>query len=377
MYKMNLRIGKFTIFLFSLMLIIGIFHAINYYSFNKQFVINIYAEKEEKKDHDNDNDNDKDKDKDKEESIQKQTLENKTNTELISSSYYQNETTIPSVYETKPNGETYRFNQTNPNDKVQVNKEDKSNVFTKQNIDGSWRIDFGRPRIDIHTKDAGILPDKPSLLNNMPNGKIQSWNFSELKEIGYWYKPSDWKNIEVTLIFKLLDSARSKGEQHSLSLVTRSISHSQLDNEYKKSDHEPKFFCGGSSYHNNISNEGNLRMKKEQFHIDYEWERYNETLTVGNIYDKIIGFKAIVYNVNDTAVKLETWVDTENQGKGPYKKVHEGIDLGNWGDNMKVCGAEKDGQAITWGSPIVIIKANDFKFDIYDVEIREIIPPFT
>src|SRR5829696_553195 len=375
MYKMNLRIGKFTIFLFSLMLIIGIFHAINYYSFNKQFVINIYAEKEEKKDHDNDNDNDKDKDK--EESIQKQTLENKTNTELISSSYYQNETTIPSVYETKPNGETYRFNQTNPNDKVQVNKEDKSNVFTKQNIDGSWRIDFGRPRIDIHTKDAGILPDKPSLLNNMPNGKIQSWNFSELKEIGYWYKPSDWKNIEVTLIFKLLDSARSKGEQHSLSLVTRSISHSQLDNEYKKSDHEPKFFCGGSSYHNNISNEGNLRMKKEQFHIDYEWERYNETLTVGNIYDKIIGFKAIVYNVNDTAVKLETWVDTENQGKGPYKKVHEGIDLGNWGDNMKVCGAEKDGQAITWGSPIVIIKANDFKFDIYDVEIREIIPPFT
>src|SRR5215213_10107147 len=375
MYKMNLRIGKFTIFLFSLMLIIGIFHAINYYSFNKQFVINIYAEKEEKKDHDNDNDNDQEKDK--EESIQKQTLENKTNTELISSSYYQNETTIPSVYETKPNGETYRFNQTNPNDKVQVNKEDKSNVFTKQNIDGSWRIDFGRPRIDIHTKDAGILPDKPSLLNNMPNGKIQSWNFSELKEIGYWYKPSDWKNIEVTLIFKLLDSARSKGEQHSLSLVTRSISHSQLDNEYKKSDHEPKFFCGGSSYHNNISNEGNLRMKKEQFHIDYEWERYNETLTVGNIYDKIIGFKAIVYNVNDTAVKLETWVDTENQGKGPYKKVHEGIDLGNWGDNMKVCGAEKDGQAITWGSPIVIIKANDFKFDIYDVEIREIIPPFT
>ncbi len=53
--------------------------------------------------------------------------------------------------------------------------------------------------------------------------KIQSWNFSELKEIGYWYKPSDWKNIEVTLIFKLLDSARSKGEQHSLPLIARSI----------------------------------------------------------------------------------------------------------------------------------------------------------
>ena len=282
---------------------------------------------------------------------------------------------IPEVYETIPNGQTYRFNINNPNDKVQVDKTDKSNVFTQQNIDGSWRIDYGKPRIDIHTKDAGILPDKVDQLNNLSKGKIQSWNFSELKKIGYWYKPTDWKNIEVTLVFKLLDSARSKGDQHSISIVTRSISHSQLDNEYKKSDDEPPFFCGGSSYHNNLSNDGNVRMKKEQFHIDYEWERYNPEITVGDIYNKIIGFKAIVYNVNDTAVKLETWVDTVNQGRGPYKKIHEGIDLGNWGDNMKLCGAEKEGQAITWGSPIVILKANDFKFDIYDLEIREIVPP--
>ena len=202
---------------------------------------------------------------------------------------------------------------------------------------------------------------------------IQTWNFSELKEIGYWHKPSDWKNVEVTLIFKLLDSTRSKGDQHALSIVTRSITHSQLDNDYKKG---PNFFCGGSSYHNNLSNEGQVRMKKEQFHIDYEWERYNDNmLTVGNIYNKIIGFKAIAYNINENAVKLETWVDTENQGTGPYKKVHEGIDKGKWGDNMKLCGAEKDGQAITWGSPTVIIKANDFKFDIYDIEVREIVPP--
>jgi hypothetical protein len=51
------------------------------------------------------------------------------------------------------------------------------------------------------------------------------------------------------------------------------------------------------------------------------------------------------------------------------------IDNGDWGDAMKECGAETNGQAITWGAPIVILKANDFKFDIYDMEIREIIPP--
>jgi hypothetical protein len=320
-------------------------------------------------------DKDKDKDKDKEE--EKGDKKEKSDSSYIDPAYRSffpiKRVVIPEVYETIPNGQTYRFNINNPNDKLQVDKTDKSNVFTKQNDDGSWRIDFGKPRIDIHTKDAGILPDKVDQLNNLSTGKIQSWDYSELKKIGYWYKPSDWKNIEVTLIFKLLDSARSKGDQHSISIVTRSISHSQLDNDYKKG---PKFFCGGSSYHNNLSNEGQVRMKKEQFHIDYEWERYNdEMLTVGNIYNKIIGFKAISYNINNTAVKLESWIDTENGGKGPYKKVHQAIDNGNWGDNMKLCGAETNGQAITWGSPIVILKANDFKFDIYDVEIREILPP--
>jgi hypothetical protein len=326
----------------------------------------------EKKEQDQTKDKDKDADKDKKNGNK---IDNSDFDPAYRSFFPIKRIVIPEVYETIPKGQTYRFNIDNPNDKVQVDKTDKSNVFTQQNIDGSWRIDYGKPRIDIHTKDAGILPDKVDQLNNLSKGKIQSWNYSELKRIGYWYKPTDWKNIEVTLIFKLLDSARSKGEQHSISIVTRSISHSQLDNEYKNG---PKFFCGGSSYHNNLSNDGKVRMKKEQFHIDYEWERYNsEMLTVGDIYNKIIGFKAIVYNVNDTAVKLETWVDTQNQGRGPYKKVHEGIDLGNWGDNMKLCGAEKEGQAITWGSPIVILKANDFKFDIYDLEIREIVPPLS
>jgi hypothetical protein len=31
---------------------------------------------------------------------------------------------------------------------------------------------------------------------------------------------------------------------------------------------------------------------------------------------------------------------------------------------MKICGAETDGQAITCASPMTVIKANDFKFDI-------------
>ncbi len=364
--------------LFFILIVITIIAIINYnYSSNQLLSLFILAEP------DNNNKEKEDK-KEQEQTKEDEDKEEENSNKKSNSKTYQidpryrsffpptKQIVIPEIYQSVPNGETYRFNRTNPNDKVQVDEVENKKVFTQQNYEDIWRIDGGKPRIDIHTKDAGIIPDKQIVNKNMSKSIVQSWNFSELKKIGYWHKPSDWKNIEVTLIFKLLDSARSKGDQHSISIVTRSISHSQLDNDYKKGS---KFFCGGSSYHNNISNEGQVRMKKEQFHIDYEWERYNDEMSkVGNLYNKIVGFKGIVYNINNTAVKLEAWVDAENQGKGPYKKVHELIDNGNWGDAMTVCGAKTNGQAITWGSPTIIIKANDFEFDIYDIEVREIVP---
>jgi hypothetical protein len=393
MQRYNREITFFSLLCYILLVFIIIITLIidfNHYFNNQSSILYIQA-KQDNNDNNNNNNNKEDEieEKEKEDEEEEDKKESKkqekeddddsswtkADQDLITKYNYRN-LAIPKVYQTAPDGSIYKFKHDNPNGQVQVDESENENVFTKQNKDGSWRIEYGKPRIDIHTKDAGILPDKVDQLNNLSEGKIQSWNFSKLKDIGYWYKPSDWKNVEVTLIFKLLDSSRSKGEDHALSIVTRSITHSQLESEYKKSD-EPKFFCGGSSYHNNISNDGKIRMKKEQFHINYEWERYRDinNLPIGNIYDKIIGFKGIVYNINNTAVKLETWVDVENGGKGPYKKVHEFIDNGDWGDAMTECGAKTDGQAITWGSPIVIIKANDFLFDIYDIEIREIIRP--
>ena len=380
MQKYNREITFFSLFCYILLFTIITSVVFNYNDFDNQLsILYINAQPNDKNEEKDENNNNKDKDKKTEiNKLEVNDNDSWTNIDqdLITKYSYRN-LVIPKVYPTAPDGSKYQLKHDNPNGKIQLDESEHENIFTKQNRDGSWRIEYGKPRIDIHTKDAGILPDKIDQLNNLSEGKIQSWNYSELKDIGYWYKPSDWKNIEVTIIFKLLDSSRSKGEDHALSIVTRSISHSQLDSEYKKSKDEHKYFCGGSSYHNNISNDGKVRMKKEQYHINYEWERYKDidNLPIGNMYDKIIGFKGIVYNLNSTAVKLESWIGVDNGGKGPYKKIHEYIDNGNWGDAMTECGAKTDGQAITWGSPIVILKANDFKFDIYDIEIREIVPP--
>jgi hypothetical protein len=36
--------------------------------------------------------------------------------------------------------------------------------------------------------------------------QIKSWNFDILNKQGYWLYPNDFKNIEITLIFKMLEA---------------------------------------------------------------------------------------------------------------------------------------------------------------------------
>jgi hypothetical protein len=287
---------------------------------------------------------------------------------------------IQHIYPNKPNEEIYRFNNIQPNDLTQVNETDDPTVFSQKNPDNSWRVDSGKTRIELFTNSAGTLSEEQL------KERAKSWKYDELQKIGYWINPDDWRNIEVTLVFKFINSPKSttneinNNNEHDISIVTRSLFHDSEsaynDNNMHVKNLPQPYYCGGSSYHNNISNEGHVKMKKEQFHVKYDSEDYITDVNLGNLSNKIIGIKAIVFNSDDTKkVKLETWVDTVNQGKGPYKKVHELIDKGKWGKFMKICGANKKGDIISWGSPDVVIKTNNNVFDIYDMEVREIIPP--
>ena len=295
---------------------------------------------------------------------------------------------ISPIYPDKPNGEYYRFNNNNPNDLKQVNETKNEEVFSEKNPDGSWKVGKGKTRIDIFTKQSSIVPQEEMMK------QIKTWNFSQLDKQGHWLNPSDWKNIEFTAIFKMVEA---KKPNQAISIVTRSIVHdNKREDEIKE---YPNAYCGGSSYHNNISIDGKLQMKKEQFHADYVVDKRNEKIDLGNLINKKIGFKAIVYNLdNNSKVKLESYVDTKNEGKGPYVKVHEKIDDGKWGLNsteakvegnateakvegnateakMDECGAKTKAAIISWGSPKIIFKTNNLNLDIYDIEVREIIPP--
>ncbi|HET7641914.1 MAG TPA: hypothetical protein VFK40_00270 [Nitrososphaeraceae archaeon] len=274
------------------------------------------------------------------------------------------------IYQTKPNGEHYRFNNNNPNDLKQIDETQNKEVFSERHPDGSWKVDKGTTRIDISTKQTGILSQEEMM------EQIKTWNYSNLDKQGYWLYPNDFKNIEFTVILKMMEAEK---RDQAISVVSRSIIHDSKGE--KEIMRYPNAYCGGSSYHNNISEDGKLQMKKEQYHVNYLVDRPNQETNLGSLYNKKIGFKAIIYNFNNNSkVKLESFVDVKNEGKGPYVKVHDKIDDGKWGTDsgkakMDECGAKTKGAIISWGSPKVILKTNNLNFDIYDLEVTEIIPP--
>ena len=274
------------------------------------------------------------------------------------------------IYQAKPDGEHYRFNNNNPNDLKQIDETQNKEIFSERNSDGSWKVDKGTTRIDISTKKAGILSQEEMM------EQIKTWNYSYLDKQGYWLYPSDFKNIEFTVILKMKEAEK---RDQAISVVSRSIIHDSKGE--KEIMQYPNAYCGGSSYHNNISEDGKLQMKKEQYHVNYLVDKPNQEIDLGSLYNKKIGFKAIIYNFNNNSnVKLESFVDIKNEGKGPYFKVHDKIDDGKWGTSsdkakMYECGAKTKGAIISWGSPKVILKTNNLNFDIYDLEVTEIIPP--
>jgi hypothetical protein len=68
----------------------------------------------------------------------------------------------------------------------------------------------------------------------------------------------------------------------------------------------------------------------------------------------------------ETAVKMEIWLDKNNDGN--WVKVDENIDIGGWGSGGRECGGEPD-QIITWGGPVAT-----FRWDgATDVDIKNFI----
>ena len=233
---------------------------------------------------------------------------------------------VKKIYPTLSGAETWFFNPTNPND----GQFERNGAEISKNSDGSWKLKPGTTRMLAFTKSSGLPSDEV-------RSSLPTYDYSRLAQTGYFYKPSDWKNMEITIYVKVLSTS---GGGDEISLVSRSVRHSTNVQEG----------CGGSSYHNNIDfTNGKFKFKKEMWHVNYDIKPYSG-ITIGSTMNKWIGFKGIVYNLPDGSVKLESYVDKDNNNN--WQKATEFVDKGNWGDDMTHCKAKTGGAAITWGSPM-------------------------
>jgi hypothetical protein len=269
---------------------------------------------------------------------------------------------IEKIYPSKIGGEEWFMNMDNIFDDSQFypfgvsdSKFEDSNLKIIQNEDGSWNLkskdSLAKVRMNVHTSE-GYQPEL-----------IETLDHSELAENGYMQSEKDWKNVEVTGYIKLNNNNIPLSEGR-FTWYSRGGHHTET---------EP---CEGVAYKGDIFFSGDTRFAKEQWHINYFFTDIKTDLKP--IKGKWIGYKFILYNTEDesnpskTIVKMESWIDYNNNGK--WVKINDYMDDGKWGNKGKKCDGKKD-QLITWGGPIATFrwdKADDVDFKNFSV--REIQP---
>lgn len=267
---------------------------------------------------------------------------------------------VQRIYPTKAGGDEWFMNPQNldKDNRFDPNANLTKNAPIGNNGDGIWSVDSAlKTRLDVWTKGSEGFRQKD---------EMDTYNHSVIESRGFWYKPNDWKNVEMTGYFKLNEYVDDEYSSYS-----RSIWHNSTENG-----------CGGSDYKRRLHFDGTVSLSKEEWHVNYTFqptkpdESQYKSIGLGNLINKWVGVKSIVYNILEngrTYPKMEIWVDKNNDDR--WIKIHEYVDRGGWGSTMERCGGQPD-QVITWGSPVATFRwDNTAKVEFKDLSVREIQAP--
>lgn len=261
----------------------------------------------------------------------------------------------------------------------------KSYVMPKSGaINDGVRIDKGASKWGLNRQsDGSILVDGSTIrlkvwatkymtdseIFSMVEATNPKWEYNKAREIGYWGSADKcWTpNTELTAIVEFQKVSRP---DPFVGIVMHSCIHDNASDPELKGRSDA---ChAGSSVHSNIQGNGGLEEKIEFLHVDYG--NYSKTIPsslpkLGDIHNKKVGFKVCCFNTKENGkdiVKVETYVDKDNGGLGPYKLQWTGIHDGS-----------EDSKAglMNWGSAYIILKSNDTKYKLHDLQIVDIVPP--
>ncbi len=204
---------------------------------------------------------------------------------------------VREIYPTKQLGREWYVNMTNP-------KNDTLLAFTfdapiNKEKDGSWQITNPKVRMNVETP-TGMQP---------------------------------WKNVEITGYAKVISVNVSKNNGDNNKNNSANQDYSQTLNDiawYARSGrHNSETPCEGTALIGGIHTDGSVGWKKSiWFTGGYTDERALNHVTKPLI-GRWIGWKVVIYNIdNDTAVKMESYLDDKNNNQ--WRKVASFVDNGGW-----------------------------------------------
>lgn len=244
---------------------------------------------------------------------------------------------ITEVYPTKPGGREWFIDMNNPTEDPGFKL--GSNI-TRQ-LDGSWQISG---RLDNGTYVGEVRME----VVRLPGSE-------------------EWKNVEMTGYAKIIPSNNPND-----SLVW----------SVRGGKHNSSVPCEGTALKGEIDINGTVSWAKEIWHTGGYTDKRDETQATDSIIGRWIGWKVVVYNINnETAVKMESYLD--DKANNHWLKVTDLIDNGGWYANRPDpvfysanCGKAKD-HVITKGGPLTIFRSDNMTWNFRDFSVREIQPPLS
>ncbi|KAL0477059.1 hypothetical protein AKO1_006341 [Acrasis kona] len=231
---------------------------------------------------------------------------------------------IKQIYPTKQNGRQWTFTQ--PKDPYF----DPRQTIVKQS-DGSYQNTEPQTRLEIHTKANDVM----------------------------------WRDVELTGYFKVNKKTGDKMPQ--LVLYARGGRHTTKGGG-----------CDGTSIKGYYNFPGDLFFKKEVWHTGGYTARLSNK-HYGQIINKWVGLKMVMYNTAPQNVKMELYVDrnaTNNWVKEIEFEDHPGQVKGK--EHKAECKnpitkrERAQDATIYYGGPIAAFRADDIIFQFKDLNVREI-----
>jgi hypothetical protein len=237
------------------------------------------------------------------------------------------------IYPTKEDGREWYVNMKNPTDDENFSITFGPNITRQE--DGSWRISAPVVRMNVKTIEG----------------------------------ETNWKNVEMTGYAKIqsvIQNSSNKVIENDLTWYARGGKHNQ------------EIPCEATAYMGGLYDTGKVGWKKELWFVGgYTDERHANKVTTP-LMDRWIGWKVVMYNINNKEVKLESYLDNTNSDY--WVKVTDLVDDGGWYAKMPdsdffgaECFKDKD-FIITNSGSTATFRSDNLIWDFKNLSVREIEP---